>query len=178
MVSHQFILPPHPASCYSRDSCSSVVCLSAHNMFGHFTKSGPRYSLVDGAKRHTSLPPIRSILSVLLVFFAAASCFLAGRYSRTLELDEKISRESQLQNHAPLDAYQFSVRTNPVTFKYDRMYGERPSNSTDQAWGDLFPEQGGFFKHPDLAPKRSALAVFHQLHCLVRQPLPPLQDPH
>jgi hypothetical protein len=26
--------------------------------------------------------------------------------------------------------------------------------------------QGGFFKHPDLAPERSTFAVFHQLHCL------------
>ena len=61
-----------------------------------------------------------------------------------------------------------TVRTEPVTFKYNGIYGEQPSEITDQAWENLFPEQGGFFKHPDLAPMRSALSVFHQLHCLVR----------
>lgn len=51
-------------------------------------------------------------------------------------------------------------------FRYDRTYGDRPSNKSDEAWHALFPEQGGFFRHPKLAPKRSALAVYHQLHCL------------
>lgn len=59
------------------------------------------------------------------------------------------------------------VRTVSSMFKYERVYGEKPSNITNQAWKQLFPDQGGFFKHPDLAPRRSALSVFHQLHCLV-----------
>ncbi|KAL9052843.1 MAG: hypothetical protein Q9162_005142 [Coniocarpon cinnabarinum] len=52
------------------------------------------------------------------------------------------------------------------TFVYQRVFGERPSDASDQVWQDMFPEQGGFFRHPNLAPKRSALSVFHQLHCL------------
>jgi hypothetical protein len=53
-------------------------------------------------------------------------------------------------------------------FKYERIYGEAPSTITDARWEALFPRQGGFFKHPNIAPERSALSVFHQLHCLVR----------
>jgi len=56
--------------------------------------------------------------------------------------------------------------TKPQTFRYNPDFGGPPSEITDNAWASLFPEQGGFFKHPDLAPERSAFAVFHQLHCL------------
>lgn len=42
-----------------------------------------------------------------------------------------------------------------------------PSDESNAAWETLFPARGGFFKHPQLAPDRSGLAVFHQLHCLV-----------
>ncbi|MCJ1311318.1 hypothetical protein MMC25_004989 [Agyrium rufum] len=45
-------------------------------------------------------------------------------------------------------------------------FGQESTNATVRAWKDLFPEQGGFFKHPTLAPTRSAFSVFHQLHCL------------
>ncbi|KAF2233441.1 hypothetical protein EV356DRAFT_448274 [Viridothelium virens] len=58
------------------------------------------------------------------------------------------------------------VSTKPQTFHYQRIYGEVPSNTSDAAWSTLFPIQGGFFKHPSLAPQRSAFSVFHQLHCL------------
>ncbi|KAF4633861.1 hypothetical protein G7Y89_g4258 [Cudoniella acicularis] len=51
-------------------------------------------------------------------------------------------------------------------FVYNRTYGAKPSNATRAAWEALFPTQGGFFKHPDLAPECSALSIFHQLHCL------------
>ena len=59
-----------------------------------------------------------------------------------------------------------AVNTISQTFHYDSNYGGRPSNETNAAWDSIFPAQGGFFKHPELAPQRSALAVFHQLHCL------------
>jgi hypothetical protein len=51
-------------------------------------------------------------------------------------------------------------------FLYNRTFGEPPSDRTNAAWASLFPKQGGFFKHPTIAPHRSAFAVFHQLHCL------------
>ncbi|KAF2705565.1 hypothetical protein K504DRAFT_414493 [Pleomassaria siparia CBS 279.74] len=59
-----------------------------------------------------------------------------------------------------------NFQTAAQIFKYNQTYAERPDVASDKAWLDLFPEQGGFFKHPDLAPKRSTFAVFHQLHCL------------
>lgn len=61
-----------------------------------------------------------------------------------------------------------TVETTPRTFHYDPLFGSAPTNATNAAWHSLFPTQGGFFKHPDLAPARSAFAVYHQLHCLVR----------
>jgi len=55
----------------------------------------------------------------------------------------------------------------PHLFKYERLFGEKPSNDSNSAWDELFPKRGGFFSHPKIAPQRSAYAVFHQLHCLV-----------
>ena len=60
-----------------------------------------------------------------------------------------------------------TVSTEMEVFRYNRTFGSAPSDLTDRAWDALFPEQGGFFKHPTIAPQRSAFAVFHQLHCLV-----------
>ncbi|CRG92118.1 hypothetical protein PISL3812_09173 [Talaromyces islandicus] len=51
-------------------------------------------------------------------------------------------------------------------FTYNRTFAEVPSDESNAAWETLFPTRGGFFKHPQLAPDRSGLAVFHQLHCL------------
>jgi hypothetical protein len=52
-------------------------------------------------------------------------------------------------------------------FVYDKKFGE-VSTEADLAWKGLFPRHGGFFNHPTIAPQRSTFAVFHQLHCLVR----------
>ncbi|KAF2788810.1 hypothetical protein K505DRAFT_314224 [Melanomma pulvis-pyrius CBS 109.77] len=51
-------------------------------------------------------------------------------------------------------------------FVYNRTFGEPPSDLTNAAWEALFPKHGGFFVHPQLAPRRSAFSVFHQMHCL------------
>lgn len=63
------------------------------------------------------------------------------------------------------------VETRDDLFLYNRTFGEAPSNETNAAWAALFPQHGGFFVHPELAPKRSAFSVFHQLHCLVSKQL-------
>jgi hypothetical protein len=60
-----------------------------------------------------------------------------------------------------------AVEIMPMIFKYNKTFAEAPSPATNQAWDEIFPTHGGFFVHPSLAPKRSAFAVFHQLHCLV-----------
>ncbi|KAF2019172.1 hypothetical protein BU24DRAFT_114526 [Aaosphaeria arxii CBS 175.79] len=51
-------------------------------------------------------------------------------------------------------------------FKEDQKYANRPNLTTNKAWLDLFPMQGGFFRHPKIAPERSTFSTFHQLHCL------------
>jgi hypothetical protein len=66
----------------------------------------------------------------------------------------------------PADSVVAAVRLIPYTFEYNRTFAERPSDEVDDAWAGLFPVHGGFFQHPTIAPKRSAIATFHQLHCL------------
>ncbi|KAJ5245944.1 hypothetical protein N7468_000927 [Penicillium chermesinum] len=39
---------------------------------------------------------------------------------------------------------------------------------SEEAWNALMPIGRGFVHHPHLAPFISGIAVFHQLHCLVR----------
>lgn len=60
-----------------------------------------------------------------------------------------------------------TLSVKPYKFEMERLFGDKPSNESNAAWERLFPARGGFFNHPTIAPKRSAYAVFHQLHCLV-----------
>lgn len=59
-----------------------------------------------------------------------------------------------------------AVTTSPRIFDVDLSFALPPSQQVDAAWASLLPQGGGFFKHPTLAPKKSCVAVFHQLHCL------------
>ncbi|KAI0428526.1 hypothetical protein F5Y09DRAFT_312898 [Xylaria sp. FL1042] len=52
------------------------------------------------------------------------------------------------------------------TLVYNRSFAYPPSEHTDRAWSDMFPDLGGFFVHPTTAPARSTFSVYHQLHCL------------
>ncbi|KAK1999139.1 hypothetical protein LX36DRAFT_743647 [Colletotrichum falcatum] len=65
------------------------------------------------------------------------------------------------------------VPTVRKTFELDLKYAMPPSPAVDEAWASLLPREGGFFRHPRLAPRTSCMAVFHQLHCLdmIRQTL-------
>ncbi|KAL9124977.1 MAG: hypothetical protein Q9217_005756 [Psora testacea] len=58
------------------------------------------------------------------------------------------------------------IETGVKEFRYNGTFGEATSKTSNAAWEALFPSHGGFFRHPDLAPERSAFSVFHQLHCL------------
>ncbi|KAJ5092740.1 hypothetical protein N7456_008601 [Penicillium angulare] len=59
-----------------------------------------------------------------------------------------------------------SLATKSSVFEYDPSFQDPRSPLTSEKWRGLFPKREGFFTHPTIAPKRSALAVFHQLHCL------------
>lgn len=115
-----------------------------------------RYSLIGGGgPRNASVAVISrlsiraAILHLFIIVCTASIGGLVGRYTSP----------SQYQINVPLDVKR-------QIFRYNRTFGEGPSSTTDRAWEELFPEQGGFFAHPALAPKRSAFSVFHQLHCL------------
>ncbi|KAJ8064634.1 hypothetical protein OCU04_006960 [Sclerotinia nivalis] len=117
---------------------------------------GHRYDLVDGGragKARGAGDLGRTMAYHLLLMCIISAAFFAGRYSTTKTLDLVSAHELQLDT--VLD-----------TFKYNKTFGEPPSKTSDEAWESLFPVHGGFFKHPQLAPERSAFSVFHQLHCL------------
>ncbi|KAK9796590.1 putative Oxidase ustYa [Seiridium cardinale] len=92
------------------------------------------------------------LVKTALVCLLVVSSFFAGRLSRSVS---STGREKA-----------FGLETEDQLFQYNRTFGEAPSNATDAAWRSLFPQHGGFFVHPELAPKRSAFSVFHQMHCL------------
>ncbi|MCJ1367573.1 hypothetical protein MMC16_006707 [Acarospora aff. strigata] len=48
---------------------------------------------------------------------------------------------------------------------YNRTFTE-PGPESDAAWDSMFPLGVGFVRHPQISPKLSGLAVFHQLHCV------------
>ncbi|KAK8041604.1 hypothetical protein PG994_014611 [Apiospora phragmitis] len=54
-----------------------------------------------------------------------------------------------------------------IIFIYNETFGDN-SNESEQAWKELMPLHGGFFRHPTLAPEKSVFSVFHQLRCLQR----------
>lgn len=60
----------------------------------------------------------------------------------------------------------WTVQIVPTTFQYDKNFTQFSSNETNQAWDSLFPSRGAFFKHPTIAPVRSTISAYHQLHCL------------
>ncbi|KAL8729370.1 MAG: hypothetical protein Q9166_004763 [cf. Caloplaca sp. 2 TL-2023] len=109
-----------------------------------------QYALLDGGSRIRTHYKLQSLLIIAVVFLmTTVTSFYLGRLS--------VSK-------VPNPIIKLSSRNE--VFRYNRTFGTAPSNASDAAWKSIFPEQGGFFKHPVIAPERSAWAVFHQLHCL------------
>ena len=131
----------------------------------------PYYALLlNGDRGPRSSYPVSLALGILLI--SAMSGFFAGRLSVTDQDRAVVPRELFKNNYHCCDflklTLEMQVNTRSEVFRYNRTFGEASSNSSNAAWSELFPKQGGFFKHPIIAPQRSAFAVFHQLHCLVR----------
>ncbi|TVY13892.1 Oxidase ustYa [Lachnellula arida] len=124
-------------------------------MFHLFKRPAHHYHSLIGAPNkspeavQSSSSFSRWIYTTALMLILCGTCFYAGGHSKEMHSGDFIH-----------------LSTEPETFIYNRIYGAKPSNATSEAWDTLFPSQGGFFKHPTLAPQRSALSVFHQLHCL------------
>lgn len=72
------------------------------------------------------------------------------------------------------------------TFIYRKQFASRPTNDTEHTWEVMFPSMSvtwlhpnpmltryaggrGFVQHPTVSPTVMGMAVFHQLHCLVRR---------
>ncbi|KAL8733396.1 MAG: hypothetical protein Q9181_003604 [Wetmoreana brouardii] len=117
-------------------------------MFEFFRSHQYQYAPINGGSRlrsHYNLQTLLVIAAILLT--TTITSFYAGRLSMSNVPDPIIKLSSRNE-----------------IFRYNRTFGAAPSNASDAAWESIFPEQGGFFKHPIIAPQRSALAVFHQLH--------------
>ena len=130
-----------------------------------------QYSLLSGSsskRARISTPQFSfaGLFYVVLVICVGSASFWLGKLSTGYEpLPTVQCKHSIYQSVSPLT--NSTVRPLARLFVYNRTFGEPPSPSTNRAWETLFPEQGGFFKHPRIAPSRSAFSVFHQLHCLV-----------
>ena len=54
-----------------------------------------------------------------------------------------------------------------VVWSENMTFAAPPNAATEAAWESLIPSGRGFIKHPVLAKETKAVAVFHELHCLV-----------
>ena len=61
-------------------------------------------------------------------------------------------------------------------WQHNLTFSQKPTPESERAWGSIIPVGRGFIHHEEVAPFISNIAVFHQLHCLVRPPPPSL--PH
>lgn len=127
---------------------------------------GPSYSLLgeSDSKLDSRKPSILSKISwPFLGTILVATGFALGHLSAAVG-----TRGCQPALKAESDIAWLSKtlsETSPHVFLYNRTFGE-DSSSADAAWTELLPHQGGYFTHPDLAPKRATFSVYHYLHCL------------
>ena len=119
---------------------------------------------------------LRILGTFLLTLILCAVSFAAGQYRPPPKIPcEKLISSTSCQKEKKKENDKEKARTNsgapvatkPSVFEYDPSFQDQQSPSIDEKWRGLFPKREGFFTHPTIAPQRSALAVFHQLHCLV-----------
>ncbi|KAK7182249.1 hypothetical protein DPSP01_006967 [Paraphaeosphaeria sporulosa] len=118
-----------------------------------WTKYSPIPSIDDGTTFAAKQRPFYYKL------FMLSLCFIAGTLGY-------LAAEGVAYLHVKNQTVHPSVDTIDHTFRYNRSFSYPPSNHTNHAWREIFPEEGGFFVHPVIAPTRSTFSVFHQLHCL------------
>ncbi len=142
----------------------------------HFlAKRDYRYSALRvGTQEKSQVYTLAFLLRALVVLALMATSFIAGRLSSRKNLHTTIDRKNAFFAKSPRRRDSKAKRPSLLivssyskVFEYAPIYGSAPSKTSNMAWSLLFPDQGGFFQHPALAPQRSAFSVFHQLHCLV-----------
>ena len=138
-------------------------------MLNFLIKPAVRYSRLDlNGDRATSHPTLSAIFRyALATLLIVGISFWAGRISARDYHSNALRCETRSPYPFSNGHLRYVVDAVSQVFRYNRTFGEPSSDKTDRAWQELFPEQGGFFKHPTIAPQRSAFSVFHQLHCLV-----------
>lgn len=164
------------------------------NLFGNHEV---QYTFVNGGSRLRPTYSLRTIITTASILLATViSSFYAGRSSISQATKGPLDRTplplfSCTSIPRSCASYFFAcgsppdllakVPTHSQIFYQNHTFGAAPSNVSNAAWASLFPDQGGFFKHPNIAPQRSAWAVFHQLHCLVSRETKPsffIQSPN
>lgn len=55
-------------------------------------------------------------------------------------------------------------------WQHNLTFSQKPTLESERAWSSIIPVGRGFIHHKEVAPFISNIAVFHQLHCLVRPP--------
>lgn len=122
-----------------------------------------------------SSPCSKTNVSLNLIAVASLCClvavvgFFAGRYSRPTHqsvINCKFQPPKPVFETFTDDSPKSSVENLSHIFRYNHTFAEN-SQRADQAWKDVLPPQNGYFSHPKIAPQRSTLSVYHQLHCLV-----------
>lgn len=53
-------------------------------------------------------------------------------------------------------------------WQHNLTFSQPPTPQSEAAWASIIPAGRGFIHHEPIAPFISNIAVFHQLHCLVR----------
>jgi len=104
--------------------------------------------------RHRLL--FKPLFIIMLVVFISTVSFITGK--RWQVGDVKNSYISVI-----------SLDIIPQVLEYQRPFADDPKLQDGDIWDGMFPNngsRGGYFSHPDIAPKRSTFSAYHQLHCL------------
>jgi len=133
-----------------------------------FSKEDSRYSSVASSEADSEIsaemPPrpsshgmiYKSFIILILLLFTSIVSFLAGKQWQVGNI-----KNTNTQT-IPLDII-------PQVLEYQRPFADNPKLQDGDIWDSIFPNngsRGGYFSHPDIAPKRSTFSAYHQLHCL------------
>jgi len=111
--------------------------------------------------------PLKYLINALCFLLVAGVSFSIGRHTapaRNFELE--IPRTPSKSTFVFSKANDSIVASEDRTFIYNRTFAEGTVRSA-KAWNSLFPAENGYFTHPSIAPERSTLSIYHNLHCLV-----------
>ena len=136
------------------------------------SNDGSQDTIITSPKRSTSkLRHTTIVVCAILGGFFLGSVTFGGTWSPHLGKEPDILSckyfDQTASTHSVALTVMIKVERHPKVLKYNRTFSEN-SHKTEAAWESLFPQQGGYFSHPTVAPTRATFSVFHYLHCLVK----------